>query len=457
MAMSSRERKGLLARLSLRARLAIAALLWCGVAVSVTAVVLIGLFRDHLSREADAEIRDLVVELVAQTRVARDGSVRLAGDLPGTRFRRPFSGWGWQIRRRETVLAQSASLGPVTAEALAAPLGTAGLFQDARGRRLRGLARAVAPRFHTERLTFVVARPQDEIDRAATQFGRAVLVALGVLGAGLVGTAVAALAIGLRPLAKLGQDIARMRAGHVPPERAWPAEIAPIAREIEALRVHTERLVCRGKGLAADLAHAIKTPLTVIRQHAEGLGPEDRTVLRRQAERIGHSLERHLGRSGVGGAPYVRVDPCLCVEDLIQALERPSRDRGLEIAREVTPRALFLGDEADLYEMVGNLLDNAVKWATTRVMVSVAMAEGRLRIEIADDGPGIPEAERAAILERGKRLDEAMPGHGLGLAILADLVDGYGGELRLAECGMGGLSAVLLLPGVLEQPSATIG
>ncbi len=435
--------------LSLRARLLLVAVIWCGLAISLTAVVLIGLFRDHLLREADAEISDQVVELVALTRLDRAGAVRLTGSLSGARFDRPFSGWAWQIRRGEAVLAQSASLGPLSpgAPVLTAPAGAVGLFADDRGRRLRGLARAVAPRFHTERLVFAVARPQDEIDAAVEQFRLSVLIALGLLGAGLVATAVAALWIGLRPLRDLRARIATMRAGRVPPPRPWPREIAPIAAELEELRRHTERVVERGRGLAADLAHAIKTPLSVIRQQAEDLPADHSTALRRQADRIGLSLDRHLGRASAGQAAYGSVDVATCVEDLARALARARPDRTLLLEREIQPGLVFRGDEADLFEILGNPLDNAWNWAEARLRISARDTGEALCIEIEDDGPGIPDDERAAIIERGRRLDEAKPGQGLGLAILRDLTELYGGELRLGQSRLGGLSVAIRLPG----------
>lgn len=429
----------------------IAAALWCALAVSVTGIVLIDLFQDHLVREVDAEIQDQVIELVSLTSIDRAGRVQLAGRLSGARFRRPFSGWGWQIRRDDRILAQSPSLGPLGDGGngpLAAPAGAVGVFTGARGQRLRGLSRAVAPRFHSERLIFAIARPEDEIDRAVGQFRRAVLLALGTLGTGLIATVLVALGLGLRPLGALRAHIAQMRAGESPAPRAWPREIAPIARELDALRLHTERLVTRARGLSADLAHAIKTPLSVIRQQSDSLPEDARAALRRQADRIGQSLDRHLGRSGAGTAAYSRIDVGPCVEELLQALSMARPERPLSIERAIEHGAAFLGDEADLYEILGNPLENAAKWAHSRVRISASIRKGRLRLGIEDDGPGIPEGDRAAILERGRRLDQQMPGNGLGLAILRDLVDLYGGDIALSSSDLGGLSMIILLPGL---------
>ncbi|MEO0994754.1 MAG: HAMP domain-containing sensor histidine kinase [Pseudomonadota bacterium] len=435
--------------LSMRARLLLAASLWCVLAVTITAVLLIELFRDHLLREADAELNDQLVELVSLTIVGRDGDARLAGSLPGTRFQRPFSGWSWQIRRGETVLLQSPSLGavePSNDSLLRAPAGAVGRFPGPFGAELRGLSRAVAPRFHTGRLIFAVARPQNEIDAAVGSFRQSVLVALGVLGAGLIGSILVVAWVGLRPLMALRDHIAAIRGGQEPPPKAWPGEIAPVAREIEDLRVHVERLVTRSRGQAADLAHAIKTPLSVIRQQADGLTPREAEALRRQADRIGLSLDRHLGRSHAAGTPFRKVDVAKCVDDLLAALQPGLSARGLEVERTIDPRAAFLGDEADFFEILGNPLDNARKWAATRILLTAQVTDGRLCLVIEDDGPGILEADRRAIMERGGRLDEAVPGHGLGLAILSDLVQLYDGRFDLGSGRLEGLKVSIDLP-----------
>lgn len=429
-------------------RLVLAAGLWCLLAVSVTAAVLITLFEDHLVREANEGLADQVVELVALSRVDLDGRLRLAGRLTGTQFQRPFSGWAWQVRRGEEILAQSPSLGPLGpgAVVLAAPAGAAGLFEDESGRVLRGLSRVTTPPFASARLVFAIARPEDEITAAVDQFRRTVLIALALLGLGLIATVVAAFRIGLGPLGRLREEIARIRAGEDPPPRPWPREIAPVAREIAALREHNARLVSRAGALTADLAHAIKTPLSVIRQQAGTLGAEDQAVIRRQAERIGRSLERYLGRSSAGGTAYGRVSVGPCIEDLVFSTTRTRPDKALRVTREVSEDAVFLGDEADLYEIIGNPLDNAGTWATARIRVSARNEAGRLAIGIEDDGPGIEAAHCAAILERGRRLDETLPGQGIGLAVLQDLTELYGGTLTLGRSPLGGLSVRITLP-----------
>ncbi|MEM6676527.1 MAG: sensor histidine kinase [Pseudomonadota bacterium] len=419
-------------------------------ALTATASLLVERFEAHLAREADTELEDQLVELVALTRVERDGTVRLAGRLPGARFARPFSGWGWQIRDGDAVVLQSPSLGPLIdggAPALTAPAGSAGLFRDSEGRALRGLSRNVAPRFYRGRLTFAVARPQDEIDAAVGAFAESVALALGSLGVGLVCTTVAALWFGLRPLRSLKGQIARMREGQGPEERDWPEEIAPVAEELSALHVHTERLVSRARGLAADLAHAIKTPLSVVRAQAETLPEAERSVLERQAERIGRSLEAHLGRSGAGGPPRGRVPIEPCVEELVMACRQAWPEQALVVVTKVAPGAAARLPENDLYDILGNPLENAFKWAVGQIQVVATASDGRVEITIEDDGPGIPETEREAILERGRRLDERTPGHGLGLAIASDLITLHDGSLALGTARLGGLSVRIVLPG----------
>jgi signal transduction histidine kinase len=161
------------------------------------------------------------------------------------------------------------------------------------------------------------------------------------------------------------------------------------------------------------------------------------------------SLERHLGRSGAGGVPYTRVAVRGCVEDLVFALSRAFPEKPIAVDVEVEEDAIFLGDEADLYEIIGNPLDNAGIWARSRIRVIASVYGACLLVTIEDDGPGIPEAERDGILERGRRLDEAAPGTGLGLAILRDLAEFYGGGVELGESPLGGLAVRVSLPGAV--------
>lgn len=452
--------------LSLTARLALGAVLWCALALTVAGLALVGLFRAQVEREADRTLNDRLVQLVALSEVSPRGGVRLVGPMTGDRFERPFSGWAWQVREGETVVLQSASLGPVTpggVPVLAAPVGGVGQFDGPLGQRLRGVARRVAPRLAPP-LTFAVARPEAEIEADLAAFRRAVLLTLGTLGAGLVASVLGLMRLGLRPLAELRAKVAAIRGAAPQPGRAWPRELAPVAEELDSLGAHVGRLVTRARGQAADLAHALKTPLAVVRQIAERAPGEGPAIIA-QLDRIALTLDRHLGRSRAAGTALARVDIARCLDDL-EPVVTAAPGRAVRVARAVPDGAVFIGDEADLFEVLGTLLDNAAKFARSEVRVTVAPASApaptptpaprpvtstgarpSLAITVEDDGPGIAPGHRRAILERGSRLDSATPGQGLGLAIAGDIVALYAGSLALEDAALGGLAVRVTLPG----------
>ena len=223
----------------------------------------------------------------------------------------------------------------------------------------------------------------------------------------------------------------------------------PLADEINGLLAHNAEVVERARTQAGNLAHALKNPLAVLRNEASAAeGELAETVLSRGSE-MQRQIDRHLararaaGRSGLSGT---RCDPAPILARLLRTLEQLHGQRGLAVDLRCDEGAAFAGETGDLEEMLGNLLDNAFKWAAGEIRVTAEIRDGRLLVTIDDDGPGLPEAERRTALRRGGRLDEAVPGSGLGLAIVGDIAELYGGELSLEEAPSGGLRARLTLP-----------
>jgi signal transduction histidine kinase len=285
----------------------------------------------------------------------------------------------------------------------------------------------------------------------------------GISAAGLVLVLFAVVAYqvsyGLRPLREIVATLARVRAGdsrRLEPD-AMPDEVRPLAADINALLDHHERMIERARNAAGDLAHALKTPLAVLAAAAERPGDDLPCVVAEQAARMRTSVERQLAVAVVGDTRS-RTPVAEVATQLASLMERVHAARGLEIALDVASGAVFQGERADLEEMLGNLLDNACKWATARVTVSGRVRDGRLALQVADDGPGMtPDAARAA-LGRGVRLDERVAWSGLGLAIVVDLATSYAGTLTLEPGASGGVVARLDLPGTLtEPPSARAG
>ena len=261
---------------------------------------------------------------------------------------------------------------------------------------------------------------------------------------------------GVSPIERLRERLAAVRGGR---DRrlagSYPTEVQPLVDDLNALLDDRERAVERALGTAGDLAHGLKTPLAVLSQEAEGAAAaghrELAAMLGQQVERMRRQVEYHLAhaRAGAsaGAAPGVRCPIAESAEALARTLRRLYADRGLSIEVDVATEHAVRSRREDLDEMLGNLLDNACKWARSRVAIaSFQEDDGAVAITVDDDGPGLPPALRESVLQRGVRADEAAPGSGLGLAIVRDLAELYGGSIALEDSPAGGLRARLRLP-----------
>jgi signal transduction histidine kinase len=441
--------------LSMRAQLSLVSALWSVAALAITGFVLLQLFRGHIENEVDEDLHEHLVQLAALIEVDSAGGASIpVGPLWPT-YKRPFSGWVWQVRDGENVVAQSASLGPLIAgvsEAVLAPISAIEDFTGPGDVPSRGFSRDVQPA-GARPLTLAIAGPQSHIDKALSAFSRAMIIAFALLAIGLVGSSYLTTVIALRPLNALRGKVADMRRGEIAPDLAWPSEIAPVAQELDGLQTHVDRLVDRARGDAADLAHAVKTPLTVLAQLAEQAGAAQSGEMRTQVARISDYLDRRLGQTRTAGRAVGEVAVAKCVEDIRFALSRDTETRGLSVAMVIAPGAIFRGDEADLYELVGNLMDNSVKWASSTIEAIAEVGETTLTLRFRDDGPGVPVDQRSTIFARGARLDLAAPGQGLGLTIARDIAEAYGGGLTIGDAPQGGAEFVVTLPGGTAAPT----
>jgi signal transduction histidine kinase len=306
---------------------------------------------------------------------------------------------------------------------------------------------------------YTIAGPVADVREDVREFGAKLAVTLAVLALGLVGAVVAQVHYGLRPLQYLRRALAEVRSGSAPrlPE-SFPGEVQPLVHELNALLDHNTALLERARTQTGNLAHALKNPLTVIRSEAATVAGPPGPVLREQADVMRRQIEWHLARARAAGAHGVlgaRATVADVAHDLQFSLERLYRERALKIELRDLDDLVFQGDAQDLEEMLGNLMDNACKWARSRVRVSGSRSGHNLRLAVEDDGPGIAQRDREGVLLRGRRLDETTAGAGLGLAIVCDLAELYRGSLELTRSDLGGLCATLELPAA--TPTARSG
>ncbi len=434
-------------------RLVVTSTLWVAATLLIAGLLLVGLFRAHIERRFDLLLQDDFEELVAASEVGSDGKLMLGWAPADPRFHRPRSGWYWQILRDGEAVAQSESLWLSRLDLSAPPIETGAVIQELEGpggHQLRAFAETVTLPQAKSVFGYVVAGPVQDIERDVERFSLQLGITLSVLGLGLIGVVVVQVRFGLRPLRLLRAALADIRAGRLArlPEVS-PQEVSPVVAELNALLDHNSAMLERARSQAEDLAHALKNPLTVIRNEVGELEGERSEILRDQIAAIGTAIKRHLARARAAGTykvPGTHTSVAAVVEDLCFSMELLYKERGITLAAEHLDSVAFRGDRHDLEEMLGNLMDNACKWAHHQIWVSAARINGHLRIRVEDDGPGVPEERLTEICKRGQGLDEATHGSGLGLSIVQELAGLYDGGLSLGKSKLGGLCAELDLP-----------
>jgi signal transduction histidine kinase len=295
------------------------------------------------------------------------------------------------------------------------------------------------------------------VDRQTREFNTTLFWSFLVLGLALIGAILVQVRIGLQPLRRVSEALARIRDGQARRLHGqFPTEIAPLAGELNSLIQHSEEVVARARTHVSNLAHFLKTPLSVLAAEADahekdaGAAPLAEMV-KRQVFAMRRQVDHYLARARAAGSLDVlgnRTQVSAVMEDLARVIERIHATRGIRIEANCADEIYFRGERQDLEEMLGNLIDNGCKWAKSRVRVAASQIPGRLVLTVEDDGPGLSAEQRAQVGARGERLDESVPGSGLGLAIVRDISKLYGGFLALDASPLGGLLARLELPAV---------
>jgi len=452
---------------SLALRLFLSATAVTVVILLITGVVLSSLYRDGVERSFDRRLDVYLKTLVAEVSAPED-SEKLPQALSEPLFDLPLSGWYWQTTKlsgTKPEVKSSRSLwdgGLPHLEDLHVPIGADGTRKryvaGPEDQRLRLVERTV-DLGDEGRYLVAVAGDAQEVEDEAQSFDRALVFTFGVLAAALLLTTMFQVRFGLAPLKRISASLAAIRAGTAERlEGRFPEEIAPLARETNALIDANREIVERARTHVGNLAHALKTPLSVIVNEATARGEDPLAAkVREQAAVMRDQVQHHLERARIAARATVigtvtEVAPV--VTALARSMEKIHRDRGIAIDIETTLATKFRGEKQDLEEMVGNLVDNACKWAQSRVAIEVlagraeSAAARTLRVVVDDDGPGLnpSQRERVQVPRRGNRLDETKPGTGLGLSIVTDLAALYGGALTLGTAPIGGLRAELVLP-----------
>lgn len=450
---------------SLRFRLLAATVVALGVALLLAGFLLAGLFRDHVMNQFESTLTEQLDQLTARLEVEASGQPQIdAQRLSDPRWQRPYSGLYWQLdqlspdgQTRQAVL-RSRSLWDQTlalqADALADGQRHAHVGQGPQGQALLLVERSVrtgeAPGAGWR---LVVGSDLAATTQAVRGFNHMLALSLAALGGLLVLAALAQVTVGLAPLKALQGALNRVRDGQAPRlQGRFPDELQPLVQDFNAVLDRNAEATARARTQAGNLAHALKTPLAVMAQAASDVCERDAlpALVAEQVAVAQRQLDWQLARARAGatqGLPGQRTAVAPVMAGLLRVMGKVHAGRGLRwLAPVPAADALFAGEVQDLQDMLGNLLDNAGRWAAREVAVVTQRQGKRLRITIDDDGPGIAPEQRRAALTRGTRLDESAPGSGLGLHIATELADVYGGSLGLSDSPLGGLRVQLELP-----------
>lgn len=447
---------------SLRLRLLAGTLAWMLLAIALVGWGLRALFQEHVTQQLQAQLVMQLDHLSASVDWVAPGGVSVGSMAADPRLAQPLSGLYWQIDRLGAApragVARSRSLWDQVLRLPDAPTsypasGYSVLpLHDAQGHELLAVARPLQlPEDDAPLLRLVVAGDKALLAEPLQRFTQMLLMALGMLALGLALAVAVQLQLALRPLKLLRARLAGVRSGAAAQlEGSFPQELQPLVNEFNHVLQENADMVQRARTQAGNLAHAVHTPLSIL---ANAAAPEHTPLallVQEQVAIASRQVDYHLARARAAAAVRatgLRTPVLPPLLELLHTMQRlhAARDLSFELAPQAQDVA-FRGEEQDLYELLGNLIDNAGKSARQRVVVDVQLSEGQLCFTVDDDGPGIPEAEREHMFERGVQLDEQRPGSGLGLDIVRALAETYGGSVQAQASPLGGARLRLLLP-----------
>lgn len=439
-------------RNSLALRLLAVAAIWLAAALGASWWMLSTLFERHVNDTYVRQLEHQLTSLTAALDWSPDGRLLLTRAPADPRYELPYSGAYWQARAPGALL-RSRSLWDteMPEKAVHKVAGTpAEVRQGPNKQSLLVVSRSIVLASSDTPVNVSVALDRTELRAARRAFNTMLGWSLGALGMGLMLAVAAQVRFGLAPLKRLRQALSAMQARRESRLGGnWPTEVEPLVSEINTLLDHNAQALERSRRQAADLAHAVKTPLAVLANEAASLPGPAAEAVSRQVDAMRRQVDRHLARARAAGAAAARgqrIEAGPAVRELTRALTRLHGSRQLDIG--VEGEGHFAGDRQDLVEMLGNLLDNACQWARSQVRIRLREdnAAALLEVLVEDDGPGMPPEARELATARFGRLDEAAAGSGLGLAIVTEIAAMYEGSLELGTSALGGLAARLRLP-----------
>jgi signal transduction histidine kinase len=452
-------------RSTLAGRLIGVAAIWSALVLVITGLGLSALFRGSTEAAFDRELSISLDALASTIDVDASGTLMVPRPPPDPRFTRPLSGRYWRVvevggpseLRGVGVRSRSLWDQPFTppaallADTLAAPGQTRTATQKRGKEDLRLAGRIVALPGYKPPILLLVAADRAEVFQAARRFDLALSAGLVTLALGLFAAIFLQVRLGLEPVRRMGRHLSEIRKGlRDRLDDDAPLELAPLAGELNALLTHNQAVVERARTQVGNLAHALKTPISVVLTESRTqAGPYAQLIIR-QTETMARQVEHYLKRASASARAEslgARAPVAPVIDDVVRTLSRLFKADGVKIIAMASPDLIFRGERADLEELIGNLAENACKYGGGLVEIEASFGKGgQLEITIDDDGEGLNDDEAVSALKRGARLDETLPGSGLGLSICDELARAYGGTLHLERSPLAGLRARLSLP-----------
>jgi signal transduction histidine kinase len=444
---------------SLFVRLGAAAAVLIVLGLTLAAFGLRAIFDNEIERRATNELTQIVRTVAALVRIDPDGTPALDVDLPDPRFATPYSGLYWQVSRADGREARSRSLWDDSLKtADAGPVGErrSVALKGPNGTELLGVTQTILvapPGAEDVALNVVAALDRQDIATSQRSFLRLLVFSLAALGLILIVAMAFFIRLALRPFGVLARELQAIHGGQSRVLSGdFPDEVQGVVDDLNRLVAFQDAALERSRTQAADLAHGLKTPLTVLEAITRQAGEEGRkdlaVAIEEQVRQMKRQIDRVLARARAGMAAALgrkRTEVAPVARKIVRAFERLPRDKALAWELDTQAGAMFPGEEDDLVEILGNLLDNAGKWARSRIRMTVTAEPRALSIRIDDDGPGL-SPEQASQIARGRRWDEEQPGSGFGLAITRDLVENYRGSLDFGRSDLGGLCVTVSVP-----------
>ncbi|MGO2161999.1 MAG: ATP-binding protein [Vibrio toranzoniae] len=432
---------------SLKSRLLLAAAFWLGAMILAAGIGIPKLVNDYLVDDMKQQLGLTMDELTANIETNNHGALIMAERLSDPRLNQPYSGIYWRASTQDQII-RSRSLWDKDLTIKRSPIHTS--VKGPKEEKLIYIEQDIYLPELSDPVTITIGMNDNSLESTLNQLTGQVWLILLLLFVGVLLLIGIQVSWSLLPLNKMQRELALLRKGEQQGlSDNYPKEVSPLVSDLNALLFHYQELLERARNHAGNLSHALKTPLSVLKNEIERLPDDEKKLLQEPIHQIQSQIDYHLGRARMAGAMNilsVKSSPCERVEAIAMAFDKVYADNNVTMVNELDLELDVAVEKTDLDEMLGNLLENSYKWARNIIRVHAKdLTDGNVELIVEDDGQGIPEEKLEQVTKRGVRLDETTPGTGLGLNIVNEMAHSYRGSLTLRKSSMGGLRASLIL------------